>query len=332
MCASWQVSNSCHRQRYTGKWATGHSNQKAVFCPAPWPLTLTSGQCLAFSEHRAPPEGCLKSLSLNWGIVALRVVLVSALQQSDSVMYVYVGVSCSVMCDSLWPHRLFPAWLPVGLPGDSDGKECACNIGDLGSILGLGRSLGEGNGNPLQYSCLESANGQSGLAGSMGSQRVRHDWTTKPRLLCPWDSPEKTPGVGCHAPLQGIFPTQRLNPSLLHCRQILYWLSHLGSLIQLYIHMYPFLFGFHGGSVLKNLPVHAGNSGDMSLILGLGRSPGGGIGNPLQCSWQISPMDRGAWWAMVYVVVKSQIPLSDWACTFLLLGISVPFRSQQSIE
>ena len=40
-------------------------------------------------------------------------------------------------------------------PGGSDGKESACNAGELGSILGLGRSLGEGNGNPLQYSCLK---------------------------------------------------------------------------------------------------------------------------------------------------------------------------------
>ena len=38
----------------------------------------------------------------------------------------------------------------------SAGKESACNMGDLGSIPGLGRSLGEGNGNPLQYSCLEN--------------------------------------------------------------------------------------------------------------------------------------------------------------------------------
>ena len=41
-------------------------------------------------------------------------------------------------------------------PGGSDGKESACNAGDLGSMPGLGRSLGEGNGNPLQYSCLEN--------------------------------------------------------------------------------------------------------------------------------------------------------------------------------
>ena len=39
-------------------------------------------------------------------------------------------------------------------PGNSDGKESACNAGDLDLITGWGRSLGEGNGNPLQYSCL----------------------------------------------------------------------------------------------------------------------------------------------------------------------------------
>ena len=49
------------------------------------------------------------------------------------------------------------------------------------------------------------------------------------RLLCPWDFPDKNTGVGCHALLQGIFPTQGSNPGLLHCRQILYCLSHQGS-------------------------------------------------------------------------------------------------------
>ena len=41
-------------------------------------------------------------------------------------------------------------------PGDSEVKASACNEGDLGSVPGSGRSLGEGNGNPLQYSCLEN--------------------------------------------------------------------------------------------------------------------------------------------------------------------------------
>ena len=55
--------------------------------------------------------------------------------------------------------------LPGGFPGGSDGKEPACNAEDLGSIPGLGRSLGGGHGNPLQYSCLENHHGQRSLVG-----------------------------------------------------------------------------------------------------------------------------------------------------------------------
>ena len=44
----------------------------------------------------------------------------------------------------------------ICFPAGLDGKESACNAGDLGSIPGLGRSPGEGNGNPLQHSCLEN--------------------------------------------------------------------------------------------------------------------------------------------------------------------------------
>ena len=51
---------------------------------------------------------------------------------------------------------MFPV-LGWGFPGGSDSKESACNVGDLGSIPGSGRSPGEGNGNPLQYSCLENS-------------------------------------------------------------------------------------------------------------------------------------------------------------------------------
>ena len=49
------------------------------------------------------------------------------------------------------------------------------------------------------------------------------------RLLHPWDFPGKNTGVGCHFLLQEIFPTQGLNPSLPHCRQMFYHLSHQGS-------------------------------------------------------------------------------------------------------
>ena len=63
-----------------------------------------------------------------------------------------------------------------GFPGGPDCKESACNAGDLSSIPGLGRSSGEGNGNPLQYSCLEnSMTEKPGRLQSMGSKRVGHD-------------------------------------------------------------------------------------------------------------------------------------------------------------
>ena len=54
------------------------------------------------------------------------------------------------------------------------------------------------------------------------------------------DSPGKNTGVGCHALLQGIFPTQGLNPGLLHCGQLLYHLSHKGSPRILEWVIYPF--------------------------------------------------------------------------------------------
>ena len=55
-------------------------------------------------------------------------------------------------------------------------------------------------------------------------------WTVAYRLLHPWDFPGTNTGVGCLFLLQEIFPTQELNPGLLHCRQILSNLSHQGSL------------------------------------------------------------------------------------------------------
>ena len=67
--------------------------------------------------------------------------------------------------------------LQGGFPGGSDGKASACNVEDQGSIPGLGRSPGEGNGNSLQYSCLENSmdGGAWWATHSMALQRVRHD-------------------------------------------------------------------------------------------------------------------------------------------------------------
>ena len=60
------------------------------------------------------------------------------------------------------------------------------------------------------------------------------------KLYSLWNSPGHNTGVGSHSFLQGIFPTQRLNPGLLHCRQILYQLSHQGSPRILVWVAYPF--------------------------------------------------------------------------------------------
>ena len=61
---------------------------------------------------------------------------------------------------------------------------------------------------------------------------------------------------------------------------------------------------FPGSSVVKNLLANAGAIGDMASIPGLGRSLGGRNDNPLQCSCQDNPMDRGAWWTIVHGVAK----------------------------
>ena len=58
--------------------------------------------------------------------------------------------------------------------------------------------------------------------------------------------------------------------------------------------------------VVKNLPANAGDIRDTGSIPGSGRAPGGGHGNPLQYCCLENPMDRGAWWATVYRVAKSQ--------------------------
>ena len=72
------------------------------------------------------------------------------------------------------------------------------------------------------------------------------------------------------------------------------------------------LWSFPGGSVVKKLPANAGDLRDVDLILGLGRSPGVGNGNPHHYSCLENSMDRGDWQAAVYDVAKSQTLLGGW--------------------
>ena len=102
-------------------------------------------------------------------------------------------------------------------------------------------------------------------------------------LYSPWTSPGQNNGVGSLPLLQGIFLTQESNWGFLHCRQVLYQLSYLGS------------------PVVKNPPTNVRNEGS---IPGLGRSPGEGNGNLLQYFCLENPTDRGAWQATVHGVTK----------------------------
>ena len=74
----------------------------------------------------------------------------------------FVTQSCLTLCNTMdypWGHKeldMTERLTSLGFPGGSDGKASACNAGDQGLIPGSGRSPGEGNGNPLQHSCLEN--------------------------------------------------------------------------------------------------------------------------------------------------------------------------------
>ena len=82
-----------------------------------------------------------------------------------------------------------------GFPGSSDGKESTCNAGDLGLIPGLGRSPGDGNDNPLQYTCLENFI-------SRGAWRATVHGATKSRTqLC----------INTHAIITSLFGSKKFS-------------------------------------------------------------------------------------------------------------------------
>ena len=105
----------------------------------------------------------------------------------------------------------------MGFPGSSEVKASACNVGDLSSIPGSGRSPGEGNGNPLQYSCLEnSMDGRAWWATVHGVSESRtrlsdfthsltHSLTQVHNI---WDWIRKGHSVTTHIPRSFFRPTE----------------------------------------------------------------------------------------------------------------------------
>ena len=135
--------------------------------------------------------------------------------------------------ESAFGHYQFSQryWTSRGFPNGSMGKESTCNAedtGDVGSIPWSGRSPGGGNGDLFQYGCVSH---------SVISDSLRPHGPEPARLLCPWDSPGKNTGVGCHPLLQRIFLTHGSNPDLLHCRWILNRLSYREVQLFQYSHL-----------------------------------------------------------------------------------------------
>ena len=96
---------------------------------------------------------------------------------------VYLSLPFQLFCVLCHAIHVSP-FLPGGFPDSSDGKESACNAGDPGSIPGLGRSSGEGNGYPLQCSCLENPrDGGAWWAAVYGvaQSRTRLRWLSSSR-------------------------------------------------------------------------------------------------------------------------------------------------------
>ena len=123
------------------------------------------------------------------------------------------------------------------------------------------------------------------------------------KFLHPLNFPGKNTGVGCYSLLQGLFPTiDQTWVSCISCigRQILYHECQLetphSSLVQ----------ASQVAQIQKNAPANSGATRDIDSVPGLGRSPGGGNGNPLQCSCLENSMDRGAWQVTVHEIAVKQ--------------------------
>ena len=149
----------------------------------------------------------------------------------------------------------------LGFPGGSVVRNPPANVGDAGSIPGLRRCPGEGNGNPLQYSCLENPMDRGAW------QATVHEIAKSQTQLSTTTSTKDT--ACCNLDL--------VQPNFKK----------------------------------KRHPCHhdACNEGVLGSSPGLGRSPGGRHGNPLQYSCLENPTDREAWWATVHRVAKSQTEL-----------------------
>ena len=189
--------------------------------------------------------------------------------------------------DLIWISPVYN-YVELGKWSGLDGKESACNGGDLDLIPGSERSLGEGNGNPLQYFCLENSMDRGALqSSSMGSQSVGHDWVTN-TTLGKWGAAYEA-SLFSWRKFQTSFqrrqwqPTPVLLPGKSHG-----WRSLVGCS--------PW--GHKELETTERLHFHF----SLSCI-------GEGNGNPLQHSGLENPRDGGTWWTAIYGVAQNRTQL-----------------------
>ena len=150
-----------------------------------WFLEHWAGSCLSLFALASPAsiallpalclDHCLTSKSLFRYFLSWRLVLIACFLQWPRLL---LDPRCYI--PSLLHFLLHSTYHLLGFPGALDGKESACNAGDPGSIPGLGRSPGERNSNPLQYSCLGNPMNrgawQATVHGATKNQTWLRDW------------------------------------------------------------------------------------------------------------------------------------------------------------
>ena len=127
-------------------------------------LSFYCPPCLLFHK---PLTILSQMLRINKVLLLIKEIRENSKKWKD-IPYSFIGritiIKMTILSKVIYRFNTTPSKLPMTF-GGSDGKGSACNAGDLGSIPVLGRFLGEGYENPLQYSCLENRHGQRKVVG-----------------------------------------------------------------------------------------------------------------------------------------------------------------------
>ena len=149
-------------------------------------MTTTTCQALSITNSWI----LLKLMSIELVMPSNHLILCHPLLLPSVFPSIRVFSNVSVLC-IMWPkfwsfnYSISPSneysgliSFKMGFHGSSTGKESTCNAGDPSSIPGLGRSPGEGNSYPLQYSCLENSMDRGAWQVTIHGITIRHDWVT----------------------------------------------------------------------------------------------------------------------------------------------------------